>query len=288
MRTDEFQGKFDVVMGNPPYQSKGEGNRKSQAIWPYYVESGLRLLKEGGKIAMIHPSGWRGVGKSFRNVKEILKKLDFEWLSIHDENEGQKVFGGFTRYDVYVAKKSDSPNEITEIRDENGDIVKLNIKGMEFIPNFDIEMLRDLIARPEEEKVNIIYDRTMYGTDKQGMSETKSSNYYLPCVRYMYKGDNGKIDCWYADQDKGHFGIPKVMFGTMASTGKITIDENGEFGMTQFVAGIVDQTKNLEAIRAAMSSKRFQNVMKSVQFTRQEYNLNVLQSFRKSFWKEFV
>lgn len=102
---------------------------------------------------MIHPSVWRGVGKSFRNVKEILKKLDFEWLSIHHENEGQKVFGGFTRYDVYVARKSDSPNEITEIRDENGDIVKLNIKGMEFIPNFDIEILRDLIARPRRKKL---------------------------------------------------------------------------------------------------------------------------------------
>lgn len=141
MDKSDLVGKFDVVMGNPPYQSNEEGNRKSQAVWPYYVESGLRLLKENGKFAMVHPSGWRGVGKSFRGIKEVMSKLDFEWLSIHDENSGQKVFGRSNRYDVYVARKSSTPNELTEIRDEKGNVVKLKIKGMEFIPNFNVDLL---------------------------------------------------------------------------------------------------------------------------------------------------
>lgn len=141
LKKEEFVGKFDVVMGNPPYQSKEEGNQKSQPVWPYYVETGLRLLKDGGKLAMIHPSGWRGVGKAFCNIREVMRKLDFEWLSMHDENSGQKVFGSYTRYDVYVARKSDTPNEVTEIRDDKGNIVRLNIKGMEFIPNFDVDSI---------------------------------------------------------------------------------------------------------------------------------------------------
>ena len=150
MEKDDLVDNFDVVMGNPPYQSTEERNRKSQTIWPYYVESGLRLLKENGKFAMIHPSGWRDVGKSFHSVKEVLRKLDFEWLSMHDENSGQKVFGDYTRYDVYVARKSSTPNEVTEIRDEKGKVVKLDIKGMEFIPDFDVDLLSGLTVQPAE------------------------------------------------------------------------------------------------------------------------------------------
>lgn len=136
----DLNGKFDVVMGNPPYHGIEEGNRKSQAVWPYYVELGLRLLKDNGKFAMIHPSGWRSVGVSFQGVNEEMRKLDFEWLAMHDESSGQKVFGEFTRYDVYVARKSNTPNQVTEIQDANGNVAMRNIKEMDFIADNILNM----------------------------------------------------------------------------------------------------------------------------------------------------
>ena len=58
----EISMKFDVVMGNPPYQNKGEGNRKSQTIWPDFVEIGCRFLKSddggGGGYPCNDPSAW--------------------------------------------------------------------------------------------------------------------------------------------------------------------------------------------------------------------------------------
>ena len=58
----EISMKFDVVMGNPPYQNKEEGNRKSQTIWPDFVEIGCRFLKSGdgggGRYPCNDSSAW--------------------------------------------------------------------------------------------------------------------------------------------------------------------------------------------------------------------------------------
>lgn len=54
--------KFDVVVGNPPYQERKEGYKKSQDMWPFFVESAVEILKENGTLALIHPPGWRNSG----------------------------------------------------------------------------------------------------------------------------------------------------------------------------------------------------------------------------------
>lgn len=147
--------------------------------------------------------------------------------------------------------------------------------------------LSGLIAQPGEERVEILHSQSLYETRKKWMSKEKVKDFRLPCVRYVHK-ETKEIDCWYSNEDKGHFGQPKVMFGTMARAGAITVDHDGEYGLTQFVAGIVDQPENLKFMREAMNSEKFQNVMKSVQFTIQEYNLSVIRTFRRNFWEAFV
>ena len=54
--------KFDIVVGNPPYQERKEGNTHSKSIWPEFVECSLKILKEDGTLAMIHPPSWRNMG----------------------------------------------------------------------------------------------------------------------------------------------------------------------------------------------------------------------------------
>ena len=50
--------KFDMVIGNPPYQSeKGTG---TQPLWPLFVQNGASLLNDKGIMAMITPNKWCG------------------------------------------------------------------------------------------------------------------------------------------------------------------------------------------------------------------------------------
>lgn len=143
----EAKMKFDLVMGNPPYQ---ESSNSGNPVWPGFVEKGIDLLEEGGTLAMIHPPGWRGTGKtnksSLESLRKKLKGMDIKWLSIHDISEGTKNFKASTRYDMYVAINRHTDNHVTEIRDEKRKTFKACIKGMDFIPNFDIKLVQGLIS----------------------------------------------------------------------------------------------------------------------------------------------
>lgn len=59
-----FENKYDLVIGNPPYGEhrglyKGLGEESKIAKYEdYFVKRSLDVLKEGGTLAMVLPSGW--------------------------------------------------------------------------------------------------------------------------------------------------------------------------------------------------------------------------------------
>ena len=72
----ELDMKFDVIIGNPPYQSeKGTG---TQPLWPLFVKKSYNLLSADGYMAMITPNKWCGhtanvIKGQLRLYKDIFK-----------------------------------------------------------------------------------------------------------------------------------------------------------------------------------------------------------------------
>ena len=62
----------------------------------------------------------------------------------------------------------------------------------------------------------------------------------------------------------------------------------GEYGLTNFVMGIVDKPEYVELIAKAMHTAKFRNMMRTVQSGTCEWNRHIIPMFRKDFWKEFV
>lgn len=92
---------------------------------------------------------------------------------------------------------------------------------------------------------------------------------------------------WYSSINKGHFGNKKVIWANGSSG--VIIDNNGEYGLTQFSRAIVDDVENLYNIKKALESEKFiKEVMLFKNGLGHKYNNKVISMLKKDFWKEFI
>jgi hypothetical protein len=279
--------KFDVLIGNDPYQEK-VGPKKTEPLWNKFFHKRISLLKEGGYLSLIHPSGWRNIKGKFKDVQEVIRSKKVSFLSIHNEKDGMETFGAETRYDYYVLQNIPNDKSKTLVRFQDGEFKKLLLDDMEFIPNGGIDLLNSLLAKEDEKKVNLLYSRSAYGTDKSNVSKVQENNFIYPCVYTVNYLSQPKFH-YSNTNENGHFGVPKIIWsnGRISSVGSY-IDESGEFGLTQFSYAIVDEVENLPFIKTALDSLKFKKLMELCAVGQLTINHKVISTFRKDFWKEFI
>ena len=273
---------FDIIMGNPPYQYKKPGNKKSQAIWPDFVESSINCLKENGYLVFIHPNNWRNIDGEYKKIFNLIQERDLQHLTMRTFEDGAKTFGGSgTNFDYYCLKNTLTTKNKTKINDIDRIKVDLDLNNYNFIPSGRFNIFEKLIKG--DQKVNIVYDRTMYGNDKPWMNKDNTGKYIYPIVYTITQKDGIKL--WYSSVKKDMF-IPKVMISNGLGTYPI-IDSKGEYGLSNFSYGIQDIPKNLEYIKNALNDPEFIELMEYVRFLNTKYNYKIIGAFKKDFWKEF-
>ena len=279
--------KFDVIVGNPPYQMQ-VGPNKTETIWDKFVINSFKHLNDDGYLAFVHPSGWRNVDGKFKQIQNKILSKNLLYLEIHNEKDGLKTFGAETRYDWYVLHNKNVLKTNTNIKFQDGSIMQIDVKGLDFLPNDNFEKVYSLIAKNNEERVIVIYSRSAYGTDKINTNQIKTNEFKYPCV-YTVNSENQPTFFYSNTNKNGHFDIPKFIWsnGRISSIGSY-VDETGEFGLTQFSYAIVDEPKNLPHIKKAFDSVEFRNLMEACAVGQLTVNYKIISLFRKDFWKEFI
>jgi SAM-dependent methyltransferase len=272
---------FDVVMGNPPFQEK-VGSNKTEPLWNKFIKHALTILKPSGYLVYVHPSGWRNINGKFKNIQRDILSRDLQYLEIHNEKDGLKTFSSSTRYDWYVLKNEIIDTTKTIIKFQDGTTNIINVNGLEFIPNGEYETIMSMIAKPNEENVNVIYSRSLYGTDKKHMSRTKTDDY--PCVYTV--NSKSEITYYYSSKQHGHFGVPKLIWSNGGNTGSYI--DIGDYGLTQFAYAIIDHPENLPKIKEVFDSKEFRKLMELCAVGQFSVNYKVISIFKKDFWKVFL
>jgi len=272
---------FDAVIGNPPYNDDSGNRGKGHTLWTKFIEISLeKWINKGGYLLYVNPSLWR---QADHPLQTIMKQYQIEYLEIHDEADGVKIFNCNTRYDWYLINKVPYSKN-TKIKTQTGEFVFKDLSKMNFIPNYNYDLMDKLVNGVE--KINILHSESSYEVRKKWMSHTNNEEYKYPCVYSINRKNDIKFK-WSSLNSKGMFGKSKVIFGSGA-TGFI-IDENGEYGLTQWATGIEDKIENLNQIKNVISSTQFMDeVIKATSVSKAEINRKILKYFKKDFWKEFI
>jgi hypothetical protein len=281
---EEFKMKFDVVLGNPPYQEV-TGAANAKAIWPKFVEKSFDICKDGGYVSLIHPSGWRDVKGNFSHIKDLLKSKNIKYLNVNDFNTGKEVFGVGTNFDWYVVENCDNSDSNTEVNTTNNINIIRNLKNLTVIPNHSYDLIEFLLYKGVGEKINLLNSESTYAHRKPHMSKIRSEEYIYPCVYTITQKDGVKF--WYSKTNNGHIGQPKVIWSNGLGTYPI-VDIKGQYGLMEYSFAIIDEPENLSLIKKVMESDIFTKLMDSVRFTNHRYQWKTIGTFKKDFWKYFL
>jgi hypothetical protein len=279
--------KFDVIMGNPPYNASGT-KATGNTIWQQFVMYGLEHNKDNCYITFIHPNGWRKPntekGKFYGLFDTMAKDNTILYLEIHNTKDGMKTFKCGTRYDWYILQKKKNNNYSTTIIDENSKKEEMMLLKCKWLPNCEFELIKKLING--NEKCQILQSMSAYEPRKKWISKERTKEYKYPIIHST--PGSGVRYVWSSRNDNGFFGVKKVIFGDSGICNPV-LDLDGKYGMTQHAMGIVinDETEGNNIIHA-ITTKEFGKVLNACLWSSFAIEWNIFTDFRCDFYKYFL
>ena len=284
--------KFDVVVGNPPYQAparsdKNKGKATGNAIWHKFVDMAIsEMLKDDGYLCFVHPAGWRKPQTKSAQFNGMYGRMVSDnhmiYLSIHDTKDGIKTFGAGTRYDWYVIQKGKSG--LTEINDQSGLISTHRLDTFPWLPNEKIDEISDMLAT--EPELNILWGCSHHSSTarKKGvLSKEETPIFKYPVVHSTpAKGTR----YFYANRNTGaHFGTPKAIFGE-SGINDVIIDIEGEYGMTECAMAIaIDSHEDGEELKEYLMGDKFAEVLRATKWGNFRIDWRMFRDFKQGFWR---
>jgi len=256
--------KFDIVVGNPPYNNEKKGKRGNNCnpLWNIFVEFIIdNILNDCGIMCLVHPPLWR---KPEHKLWEKMKKYQFDKIRIFSTKESSKIFGVSTKVDYYVMRKS-PPNKKTKIVGEDDKTYSGTIYNKSFIPNKCLSEAYNVFGGQRE----IIYSCAYHHYTQKHMSKNKTDTYKYPCI---YLANKKGITYNYSSvNDRGHFGTPKIIV-PLGSFCPI-VDNDGEYGMCEVCFGIpFSSAQERDKILRLFKSEMFVRALDSCRWKTFQYD----------------
>ena len=286
-KPEGFPDKFDIIMGNPPFNmpkiGTQTGSRAKNSLWDKFVIHCLDKLILNGYLIFIHPAQWRGLGPDYHKIWDILSNKQLLYLRIYGKKDGKDIFKIGSRFDVYVLQNSDN-TEPTEIVDELGETHYLKLNKWDFLPNYDYNVISKILTT-EKKGIDVIH-AYFYANTSKIISRTKIKDFKYPIVHGITL--NALSNLYTNDNTKGHFGVPKVLlsFNENQYSYPEQNDYDGKYGMSQICFGLPISTRQEgDDILKAVDTDVFKTIIKSTKWGAFQTDYRMFKYFRPDWYK---
>lgn len=300
-----FNMKFDVIIGNPPYQLSDGGNGASAK--PIYQEFVRQAKKMNPRyLTMIIPSRWFAGGKGLDSFREemltdhhITRLIDYQ--NAKDCFPGVSLGGGV----CYFLRERDRVDECTITNIVNGRMITEKRKLDEFPVfvryNSAIDIIKKVLSHHEESVSSVVSSRNPFGlaTNVRGDKEKTSNSLEL----FSSQG-TGYVKTSDVPQGKEYIGKYKVMISRVTSEHAGEPDKTGMYKViakmqmlnpdqictdSYVIAYPSDNATEVENFYGYLQTKfaRFLilQTLSSINLSREKYTFVPMQDFSKS-WSD--
>ncbi len=211
-----FNMKFDVIIGNPPYQLNDGGGTGSSAIPIYhkFIEQAKKLNPK--YLSMIIPARWFSGGRGLNDFREEMLN-DSRLKELHDFHDASDCFPGVEiKGGVCFFLWDKDHNNLCKIITHSGDKIvsikkrPLLEKGLNTFIRYNeaIDVLRKIRSKNEKSFSKIISSNDPFGFDRR-----VPGSYKRVKPRFKLKKENGLIDFYYngwQNKGKGYIDIKQI------------------------------------------------------------------------------
>jgi hypothetical protein len=263
---DLDQPTYDVIVGNPPFQTSKttnyEGSAGNRTLWDKFLETIFKqqVLNTKGYLAFITPSNWRRPEHPL--YKLLTRDNTLEYLHIYGKKEVLSSFGVQTRFDLYIIQEGQSKTDNkTRIIDEKGIKQSIKIHSWPFLPNFAFSKIKSIMV-PEEKGIPIIFSAGLY--DARKLSKTITTKKKHPIVHSITQKGLGIR--YAAERNLNQFDIPKVLLNLNERQYPYN-DYKGEYGMSQLTFGIpIKSKKEGDQWISVINSPLFEEIIRATKW----------------------
>lgn len=232
--TGDFEGKYDLVMANPPYSGGGNKNR---SLSNDFIELAVDLLNDTGYLCFVTPNNWM----TFNNNNSTLKKLLSQGTFVVIDNDAKKYFSGIgSSFTIIVWQKNVFSNKTKVV---NSYLVKdvqevIIPKDISFIPlylsNETISLVKSLIIKSENNRFFYRCDLHNF-TKKNKLSDVQNEVFKYPTIHTVCKTRYANMkqdifDKWIIVIPLSTYYKPYIVshYNTTQSVGYIAFNEKKE------------------------------------------------------------
>ncbi len=261
-----YKMKFDVTLGNPPYQDKegNENSTNSSDLYRKFIEKSIALTKDDGCIAMVVPSAWSGPRSS--KLKELLFEENQPFVF---DSHGKKWFDVNMNTCYFVTQKGRKGP--TEVRDAYGLSVTKTLSKEDMIGT-------DLKSQIVREKLKVFADQANLGDIwSRGKLNLNQANAFkgqnkVEFVKAVGSKNTTDCDTMYINlnQESHGFGKFKVVLPNLGGSdviGNVKIVDKNTVGGHSVVFLFTKNNKQSQNLKAYLESKLVKYLISSIKIS---------------------